>query len=305
MDIIKLNYKLACILFNLDRRFLKMRAVLFVYFALIFSLPCSSEDWRDNMKNLIYTPKYFGPNAFPIPEVRSGKISDKYEVELRYDYHYSKGDQTQDLFGRIFVPFGKGIAALDVSWIPVENYKTSEAIAKERNAANTKPNGSVHGDVVVIAMFQLWKNKKWFDAETSLGLKTASGNMLVDARHTDAANYWFDLHIGRDLLLNEKQKINLRLAAMSGFYCYMTNNLVHRQNDTWMLGGGIKFQIKNVFLDADFRGFQGYWDQGDHPLLFQTKLKYAYKNQAIYFRYRDGMDDYTYQTYSGGYVFSF
>ncbi len=272
---------------------------------MIFSLTCFAQDWRDQMQKLIYTPKYFGANAFPIPEVRSGIVGDKYELEVRYDYHKADGDETQNIFGRLFVPFGKGVAALDVRWIPVEYYKTSEAIRIERNASRTDPSSEVHGDIMVIAMFQLLKSKKWLDAELSAGLKTGSGNMLVDARYTDAANYWFDIHAGRNLFSNEKERLNLRLAVMGGFYCYMTNSLIHRQNDAWMLGGGLKAQVKNMFLDADIRGFEGYWNQGDQPMLFHTKLKYAYKNHAIYFRYQEGLHDYIYQTYSGGYVFSF
>ncbi len=283
-----------------------MKIRLLFCFILISSLTCFAQDWRDDMEKLVYTPRYFGANAFPIPEVRSGRISDKYEIEVRYDYHKAKGDKTQNIFGRFFAPFGKGVAALDVRWIPFEYYKTSEAVRKERNAVNLSPQGDeAHGDVVVIAMFQLLKSKKWLDAEASLGLKTASGNMLVDARHTDAASYWVDIHLGKDLFSNEKQKLNLRLALMGGFYCYMTNNLVHRQNDAWMLGGGFKFQVENIFLDVDVRGFDGYWNQGDQPMLFYTKLKYAYKNHAVYFRYQDGLHDYIYQTYSGGYAFSF
>ncbi|MDR1369096.1 MAG: hypothetical protein LBJ72_03050 [Dysgonamonadaceae bacterium] len=281
-------------------------ALFIVCFVLVFSLSCFAQAWRDKMEELVYTPKYFGANAFPVPEVRSGKLSDKYELEVRYDYHYNKGDKTRNIFGRVFIPFGKGIVALDIRWVPVEYYKTSKAIMHERNASSTDPHGDrTHGDAIAIVMFQLLRNKKWFDAETSLGLKTASGNMLVDARHTDAVNYWFDAHVGRDVFSDEKQALNLRLVMMGGFYCYMTNSLVHRQNDAWMLGGGVKAQSGNIFLDVDIRGFKGYWNQGDRPVLFHTKLKYAYKNHAIYFRYQDGFHDYIYQTYSGGYIFSF
>ena len=58
-----------------------------------------NESWREEMKNLIYSPRYFGPNAFPMPTMRDGLVSDRYEVELRGEYHHYTGDKTWDLIG--------------------------------------------------------------------------------------------------------------------------------------------------------------------------------------------------------------
>jgi len=281
-------------------------SLLFVCFLFMISLSCfSQEDWREEMGNLTYSPKYFGANAFPIPEVRSGIIKGKYEIEARYDYHHAKGDKTYNAFGRFFLPFGKGVAALDVSWIPAEYYKTSEEVKKERKASNTTPNEPAHGDVVIIAMFQVLKSEKWLDAETSVGLKTASGNMLIDARYTDAASYWCDVHLGRNVYSNKTLDLNLRVVAMGGFYCYMTNSLLHRQNDALMLGGGIKFRKGKLFLDADVRGFNGYWNRGDRPVLFLSKFKYVNKIHSVFLRFQTGLHDHLYQTYSAGYAINF
>ena len=284
-----------------------MKITLFlVCFLLMLSLSCfSQEDWRDEMGNLTYSPKYFGANAFPIPELRTGIVSDKYEIELRYDYHYTKGDNTHNAFGRLFIPFGKGVAALDVSWIPVEYYRTSQEMRTERNAHNTIPNQSVHGDVVIIAMYQILKSEKWLDADMSVGLKTASGNMLIDSRYTDAASYWCDVHLGRNIYSDESLDLDIRGAIMGGFYCYMTNSLLHRQNDASMLGGGLKLRKENLHLDTDVRGFNGYWNRGDRPVLFHSKLKYVNKIHNVYLRFQTGLHDYIYQTYSVGYAVSF
>ena len=43
--------------------------------------------WREQMKYLVYSPRYFGPSAFPVPELRSGKVSTRYEIEARGEYH--------------------------------------------------------------------------------------------------------------------------------------------------------------------------------------------------------------------------
>ena len=45
-----------------------------------------AEDGSDRMENLIYSPRYFGPNAFPMPTLRDGQVSQWYEAELRGEY---------------------------------------------------------------------------------------------------------------------------------------------------------------------------------------------------------------------------
>lgn len=257
------------------------------------------------MEKLIYTPRYFGPNAFPIPEVRSGKIEDKYKIEFRYDYHHADGDETQDLFGRLYVPFGKR-AALELSGVIFENYHMTEDLMKERYAFNpASTDGSCFGDLIINSMFQLLESEKWFDATLTAGFKTASGSKLIDARYTDAAAYWFDISMGRNILDSGDPENYVKLVGMGGFYCYMTNRPENRQNDAWLVGGGIKTRMNHVFVDVDLRGFCGYWEDGDNPLLLHSTLKYSIKQHSLFARYQYGLNDYIYQTYSGGYSFSF
>ncbi|MDR1718569.1 MAG: hypothetical protein LBR67_00400 [Dysgonamonadaceae bacterium] len=272
----------------------------------MISSNCFSQEWREEMANLIYTPAYFGPNAFPIPEVLSGKIISEYQVEARYDYHYNPGDKTQDLYFRSLLPFGKK-SALEISGIFREYYYTSEEVRNARHALHTNlgKGDACYGDAIVTAMFQLVESDRWMDILLISGLKTASGNRLHDARHTDAASYWFSVNPGRDLFRSADRRYSLRLAGMVGFYCYMTNLDHNRQNDAFLLGGALQSRIGNVYFEAGLRGFQGYWDEGDHPLLFATKIKYRDNNHAVYIRYQEGLDDYEYKTVSVGYIFCF
>ena len=39
------------------------------------------EPWREEMKKLIYSSRYFGPNALPIPTMHSGSVSNRWEVK--------------------------------------------------------------------------------------------------------------------------------------------------------------------------------------------------------------------------------
>ena len=75
--------------------------ILLITFVFVFSATYShAESWRDKTELLIYSPRYFGPNAFPIPEMRDGQVSERYEVEVRGEYHYYTGDKTWDIVGR-------------------------------------------------------------------------------------------------------------------------------------------------------------------------------------------------------------
>ncbi len=81
--------------------------------------PVVAEDdsWRENMENLIYAPRYFGPNAFPIPTLETAEAATRFEVELRGEYHHYQGDKTKDLFARFLMPLVKGRAGIEVTWV--------------------------------------------------------------------------------------------------------------------------------------------------------------------------------------------
>ena len=72
--------------------------ILLITFVFVFSATYSHADsWRDKTELLIYSPRFFCPNAFPIPEMRDGRVSERYEVEVRGEYHYYTGDKTWEI----------------------------------------------------------------------------------------------------------------------------------------------------------------------------------------------------------------
>ncbi|GHU55443.1 hypothetical protein FACS189411_03890 [Bacteroidia bacterium] len=272
------------------------------------SLNAQEEDdgswWREQMKDLVYSPRYFGPSAFPMPELRSGKVSTRYEIEARGEYHYYTGDVTTDLYLRTLLPFVRGRAGLEVSFIVLEKYKLTEATRVERHASLTEcpSNERYNGDVVISAFYQVLESEKWFDAMISLNLKTASGGRLVDARFTDAATYWMDATVGKDLAKSYDGAYSLRMQAMAGFYCWMTNDIVHRQNDAILYGVGFTGILDKVTLSSNLSGFNGYDHNGDNPLQLRNSAQFDFKNNIISFRYAHGMKDCLYDTYSLGYI---
>ncbi|MDR1913454.1 MAG: hypothetical protein LBQ68_03090 [Clostridiales bacterium] len=223
---------------------------------------------------------------------------------MRGEYHHYAGDRTKDLYLRALLPIVKGRAGVEVHFIPVEKYKLSPETRDERKAVALEcpPEVSYSGDVVISAFYQLLQSEKWIDAMLSLNLKTASGGRLCDARFTDAATYWVDLTAGKDILKSRSGKYALRMQAMTGFYCWMTNDIVHRQNDALLYGAGLTVTLHKFSLSSDLSGFRGYENNGDHPLQWRNHLQFEHKNNLLSLRYTHGMQDSLYDTYSIGYI---
>ncbi|MDR1224160.1 MAG: hypothetical protein LBL07_14965 [Tannerella sp.] len=260
------------------------------------------DEWRENMKYLQYSSRYFGPNAFPMPELRNGYLGTRWEVELRGEYHDSEGDRTKDVYARLFIPVAEGRAGVEVNCVIYEYYNMTGETVEERHAAGSYWDHGAHGDIIVSSFYQLVKSEKWADMMLEATLKTASGNRLVDARFTDAATYWFNVNIGRNLYKRPDGKFHLRIQGLAGFYCWMTNDMVHRQNDALIYAAGISGAFKNLTLNADIAGIYGYKNNGDRPLQLRTKLNYEYKKNILSFRYRHGMKDALYDTLSLAYI---
>jgi hypothetical protein len=282
--------------------FLRTGLVSLIIGCFLPPLQAQDEAWQEQMKLLIYAPRYFGPNAFPLPELRDGSVSDRYEIELRGEYHFNPGDRTKDLFGRLFIPFAGGRAGVEISGVIEEDYETSDAVRDERHAIEKRPPIRCYGDAVISSFYRILRSDRWFDATVSSSLKTASGGRLCDARYTDAAAYWFDLTAGRDLVRSTDRSAFIRLQAMVGFYCWMTNNMVHRQNDATLFGAGLSAGYRNLLFACDYSGFDGYRNEGDYPVAFRYKLNYEYKKNILSLRYRHGMKDNIYDFYSVGYI---
>jgi hypothetical protein len=267
----------------------------------------AEDDWRDKTLLLVYAPRYFGPNAFPIPELRSGKAPSHAEVEVRGEYHAYTGDKTRNLYLRALIPAVKGRAGIEVRFVALEQYRMTPEVRDERHAAELEspPNESGSGDVVISAFYQLLQSDRWIDAMCCLNLKTASGGRLCDARFTDAATYWIDITLGKDILKSRDRMYRLRVQAMSGFYCWMTNDMVHRQNDAILYGAGITATLRRLTLSSDLSGFSGYKHNGDQPLLWRNSLQLEYRRNVLSLRYTHGMKDSLYDTYSIGYIRKF
>ena len=140
------------------------------------------------------------------------------------------------------------------------------------------------------------------DIMVELSLKTASGNRLADARYTDAATYWFNLNFGRNLYQSADNNTYIRMQGYTGFYCWMTNDKVHRQNDAFNYSAGISGVHRSLSASADITGIYGYKNNGDRPLQLRINANYEYRKNILSLRYKHGMKDNLYDCYSLAYI---
>lgn len=260
------------------------------------------EPWREEMKKLIYSSRYFGPNALPIPTMHSGSVSNRWEVEVRGEYHRYSGDKTKNWYGRLYIPLVNNRVAVEVSCTLETEFETTPETKAERFAAGTKNWDNILGDVIIGTHYQILRSEKWVDLVGRMYIRTATGQRLALARYTDAAGYWFDLTFGKNLLKSTDGTASLRVHGMGGFYCWMTNSLVHRQDDAYSYAIGLTGKYKNLMLQTDYAGYTGYENNGDRPRVLRSNLSYELKKNILSFKYSHGMRDNLYDSYSIGYI---
>jgi len=226
--------------------------------------------WRNYIN---YSAEYMGPNALPVPEILDGKVPDAASLKLGGEYHFMEGDQTANFFSSINLPFVKGRAALNVEYRPVEFYKTDTLIRDLRVARDRDTRGNSFGDFYIRSLFQLTRDHDFLpDIMLSVGLKTASGTNLGNARHSDAPGYYLDASIGKTWNTGGRIIRSWRPYMDAGFYSYQTNNSELPQNDAFLFGAGWNMQTEKLSIDNQIASYIGYFGTGDQPVVYRFIL---------------------------------
>ena len=236
----------------------------------------------------IIAPSTLGPNALPIPEIKSGKISENFNLKIAYENHTSKGDNTQNAFVELYIPVVSNKVALVLSVVPAEYYTLDNETVEIRNITTGTASGNAGGDIYVGTHIQVVKDKKNLpDILLSIDLKTASGTNTESARYTDAPGYIFDLSLGKDIITNASILESIRPFAMVGFYVYQTNRTDFRQNDAILYGAGVNLNFKKFRITSSYGGYKGYIDDGDKPNVLRSTLRTRF-NSTINYEVRIG-----------------
>lgn len=243
--------------------------------------------WSDYLK---FSPGYMGPNALPVPRLERGLIDSTSALELSARAHWSGGDDTQDLLLRYQHAFIPGRIAVAAEWMAVEHYITDTITRDERFSREHDGKGISAGDLNASTMIRLLpeQGKRW-GVVFRVNLRTASGDNLKAARHTDAPGYHFDLSTGRWFSLSAATR--LRVHATAGFLAYQTNRNDYYQNDCLLYGAGLLLAHHRLTIGSEVAGYSGYLHLNDDPLLWRTHVGFRSTGVEHRFTFQQGLND--------------
>ena len=258
-------------------------------------------------------PAYFGPNAFPVPDMLDGSTSSDLKLELYGDCFLGTttgnvaDDITGDLFAKVTIPLFTPKVNLSV-WLPLfEGFYTSSEI----NALRRLPapfdkrdlRGMDMGDLYLSTNIRILnEGRHKVDMTARAALKTASANQFYKGRCYDSPGYFFDVAVGRTFPLVTGNHY-IRLAASTGFLCWQTDN--GRQNDAVMYGLMVAYRFCNISFDSTFGGYSGWERDGDRPMTLKVNLSYHIDNLTLRLGYQTGFHDWPYHQIRVGATYAF
>lgn len=247
---------------------------------------------------LIMSPAYFGPNAFPVPDINQGLLQTNLQIETAFEGHYNSHEQTNNLYTKLFIPLIKGKVGIQLSMVPIEFFSHDTVIRDERFSRNYEGKGSSSGDLYISTQIQLLKgHPKWPDLLLGINLRTASGNEFGSARFADSPGYSFDLSAGKTIRFKNSPNNSIRVYAMFGFYVWQTNLADHIQDDAILFGTGFQLQSKSFSLSNELGGFYGYLNNGDRPIVLRSRIQTKRDKRLNFsFQFEHGLQDYNFRS---------
>ena len=257
--------------------------------------------WQRYIKT---TPKYLGPNALPVPLINNGSIDSVNTVGISGHFHFSKGDNTQNivLYGNYCLV--KNVISFDVSYIPHEVYSMSHEVKEERHVFShyyydTRAHGDVHFNMN-IQLLNKWR--KHIHLAGRVGYRFPTSTDLGTARYIDAPGYYLDLSFGKIF----KRHPSFKWIGMVGMYSWQTNLDGKRQDDAFLFGGGLEFNKNRFRVQTYAAGYLGYMENsGDKPIVFRTAIEKRWNHIIAFFRFQEGLHDFSYSSFEIGSKYAF
>lgn len=290
--------------------FLRRRGVYLVAMCLFFSGTLTAQTldwWTANVgwdgvtswkRYLIFSPGFMGPNALPVPEIGNGSIDSVSTIGMTADFHFRKGDPTQNikLIGNYCI--AKNLISADISYIPMEWFQTSHLVKQERHVYyKSYYDNHQSGDVYMNLNLQLLnKFRKYIHLAARIGYRFPTGTLTGAARYTDSPGYYFDLSCGKKLGATGA----LKLLGMVGFYVWQTNRDDHFQDDAYLFGLGLEYNKNSWRLQANSCAYFGYMKDGDDPIVIRIAAEKRIKNVTALLRCQKGVQDFKYTTLEAG-----
>ena len=278
------------------------------------SLKSQSWDWWVNLvkwdgtspwqRYIKETSRYLGPNALPVPSITNGAIDSVNSIGFSGNFHFSKGDQTQNvvLYGNYCLV--KNVISFDASYIPYEHYSMSHAVKEERHVFtayyyDNHAEGDIHFNMN-IQLLNKWR--KYVQLAGRIGYRYPTSSGLGSARFIDAPGYYFDISFGKPFQRNA----SFKWIGMAGLYSWQTNLDGKRQDDAFLFGGGLEYNKKRFRLQSYVGGYLGYMEhQGDKPIVFRTGAEKTWNHKILLLRFQQGLHDLKYTSVEAGMKFCF
>jgi len=252
-------------------------------------------------KYLITSPGFMGPNSLPVPELHKGKVPENIYWTGRYEYFLGKGNQTQDFYTRFIIPL-KNRVGIEFTYVPVEFF-TMDSITSRlwRSFSGTPAEGHSLGDIYFGTIIQVVRNHAYLpNLSLAMTCRTASGTGREYARHTDTPGYHLDASVGDSYGSGEGFFKSFSWYLEGGFLVWQTYLDDYPQNDAWLYGAGIDLSFRDFYINQDLRGYSGYMNNGDQPLVYSAELGIRIGTAAFTFGYENGLRDYPFQCFRTG-----
>jgi hypothetical protein len=272
---------------------------------------CFSQDytWWNNQHSwdgithwheyLSISPGFMGPNALPVPTIKNGKLSKKPNFKIALQKHLSRGDKTENLFMKLYLPLFNPRVGLNIQMVPIEHYIMDTFTRDLRKARDFDGKGLAVGDIYLGTFVQLIEDRKGFpNVLLTFNLKTASGSKLSAARFTDTPGYFFDLSFGKEIIINGSSIKSIRPHVMVGLYVWQTYNDNQRQNDSFLHGSGLDIIFSKIELKNALGGYVGYIGNRDRPMVYRLMLTSRFDSVCNYeFGFQQGIFDFSYTSF--------
>jgi len=261
---------------------------------------------QDNtdVSNLVVAPKYFGPYAFPVPDMLDGTICNDLHLELSGDMVVgniggnSHKDYTYAPTYCIHLPLWTSRATLSVWGEFQEFYNDTEQARAARGVdPKEKLKDTDTGNLYFSLDMLILREKKYIPSLTLRStIQTATGDHFERARHFDAPGYYFELSTGKDFKIGDK--IAIRPALALDFVCWQSDN--GRQNDALGWGAQVAFKSPVVTFSTAFGQYNGIQGNGDLPRTINSRLEFHIGKWSPFIYYRHGYHDWPFDQYRVG-----
>jgi hypothetical protein len=247
---------------------------------------------------MITQPAYQGPNSLPVPRVGNGSIDSSFFISATGNFHFSDGDNTQNLSLYANYCLVKDIISIDAVWVPYEHFNMNQAIKEKRHVFSqffydTDASGELH----LNTNFQLLnKWKKYIRLALRAGYRFPTGSGFGAARYTDGPGYYFDLSFGKPF-----KNSAFTWTGMLGFYSWQIESEKHNQDDAFLFGMGLEWNKNKWKIQTNVAGFLGYLDRsGDQPVVYRFNLEKKLKRTSLLFGFQQGLHDFKYTSIEFG-----